>query len=89
MTSKHQTKCMQCNCITYIPIAASSAVKRKYEHRITSTKAHIQGVTVAGLEYWTHPKWSKMPIPALYSVGEKLNHVYSAYFLAKFAPLVC
>ena len=24
------------------------------------------------LDYWTHPKWYKMPFPAFFSVGEKL-----------------
>ena len=25
-----------------------------------------------GLDYWTQPKWYKMPSPAFFSVGEKL-----------------
>ena len=25
-----------------------------------------------GLDYWTHPKWYKMPSPAFFSVGAKL-----------------
>ena len=25
-----------------------------------------------GLDYWTHPKWGKIPFPAFFSVGEKL-----------------
>ena len=28
--------------------------------------------TVAGLDYWTHPKWCKMPFPVSFNVGEKL-----------------
>ena len=40
-----------------------------------------QGVTIhwtgllgwtTGLDYWTHPKWYKMPSPAFFSVGAKL-----------------
>ena len=26
-----------------------------------------------GLDYWTHPKLHKMPFPAIFSAGQKLN----------------
>jgi len=51
------------------------------------------GVTISldwttGLDYWTHPKWCKI-FSSPFQCRREANHVYSAYFFAKFAPLAC
>jgi len=43
-----------------------------------------------GLDYWAHPKWCKMPFPAIFSVREKLIMFIQPTSLLnhEFAPLV-
>ena len=46
---------------------------------------HFQESLFTGLDYWTHLKWCEIP----FQCRREANHVYSAYFSAKFAPLAC
>jgi len=86
-------------CLSYVHSATLTKNFEAYPFLVWAWQAQILPVVeneshysldwTTGLDYWTHPKWCKMPFPAFFQCRWEANHVYSAYLFAKFAPLAC